>query len=57
MDVVQCAAPSAIMPFTSPRPALPLTDLQYKNVRPDYLNAIWSIVNWSDVAARVAAAK
>ena len=27
--------------------------LQYKNVRPDYLKAIWKIVNWKDVAARL----
>ena len=26
--------------------------LQYKNVRPDYVKAIWNIVNWDDVAAR-----
>ena len=31
--------------------------LQYKNVRPDYVNAIWNIVNWKDVAANLAAAK
>ena len=28
--------------------------LQYKNVRPDYLNAIWDIVNWSNVEERLA---
>lgn len=26
--------------------------LQYKNVRPDYLKAIWQVVNWSNVAER-----
>ncbi|KAK4476112.1 hypothetical protein MN116_000679 [Schistosoma mekongi] len=26
--------------------------LQYKNARPDYVKAIWDIVNWSDVAKR-----
>jgi Fe-Mn family superoxide dismutase len=31
--------------------------LQYKNVRPDYLKAIWSVVNWKDVAERYAEAK
>ncbi|KAF8071255.1 Sod2 [Scenedesmus sp. PABB004] len=31
--------------------------LQYKNVRPDYLKAIWRVVNWDNVAARYAAAK
>ena len=31
--------------------------LQYKNVRPDYVGKLWSLVNWEDVAARFAAAK
>lgn len=31
--------------------------LQYKNVRPDYLKAIWEVVNWGNVAERFAAAK
>jgi Fe-Mn family superoxide dismutase len=30
--------------------------LQYKNVKADFFNALWSIVNWDDVAARYAAA-
>lgn len=31
--------------------------LQYKNVRADYVKAIWGIVNWKNVAERYAAAK
>eukprot|EP01032_Pedospumella_encystans_P008402 gene8402-9980_t len=31
--------------------------LQYKNVRPDYLKSIWKIINWKDVAERLAIAK
>lgn len=31
--------------------------LQYKNVRPDYVNNIWKIVNWADVAERLSVAK
>jgi superoxide dismutase, Fe-Mn family len=31
--------------------------LQYKNVRPDYVKAIWKITNWKDVEARYNAAK
>ena len=31
--------------------------LQYKNVRPEYLKQIWSIVNWKDVESRYLAAK
>jgi len=30
--------------------------LQYKNVRPDFIKAMWEVVNWSDVQARFAAA-
>lgn len=31
--------------------------LQYKNVRPDYVKAIWKIVNWKDIAHRYEKAK
>lgn len=31
--------------------------LQYRNVRPDYLKAIWSVVNWANVAERYATVK
>jgi hypothetical protein len=41
---------------TSPRALLP-ADLQYKNVRPDYLNAIWNVFNWADAAKRLEQAK
>jgi len=27
--------------------------LQYKNVRPDYVKAIWNVVNWNDVSKRL----
>ena len=30
--------------------------LDYLNVRADYIKAIWNIANWSNVAARFAAA-
>jgi len=26
--------------------------LQYKNVRPDYVNAIWKVANWKDISQR-----
>ena len=31
--------------------------LQYKNVKGDYVNAWWNVVNWSDVAERFAKAQ
>jgi Fe-Mn family superoxide dismutase len=31
--------------------------LQYKNVRPDYVSAIWNLFAWDDVAQRFAAAR
>lgn len=31
--------------------------LQYKNVRPDYVNAIWKVANWNDIEKRFLAAK
>ncbi|ORY90439.1 Manganese/iron superoxide dismutase [Syncephalastrum racemosum] len=31
--------------------------LQYKNVRPDYLKAIWEVINWKTVAERFAKAQ
>ncbi|MFB6393676.1 superoxide dismutase [Polymorphospora lycopeni] len=30
--------------------------LQYRNVRPDFVKAMWEVVNWPDVSARYAAA-
>ena len=26
--------------------------LQYKNVRPDYVKAIWNVANWKDISER-----
>src|SRR5699024_8489100 len=31
--------------------------LDYQNVKPDYVKAIWNIVNWADVQARFEAAR
>lgn len=31
--------------------------LKYQNKRPDYLSAIWNVINWDNVAKRYAAAK
>lgn len=31
--------------------------LQYKNVKPDYVNKLWDLINWNDVTARLSAAR
>nr|AXZ78382.1 SOD [Scophthalmus maximus] len=31
--------------------------LQYKNVRPDYVKAIWNVINWENVTERLQSAK
>ncbi|MCO5310484.1 MAG: superoxide dismutase [Austwickia sp.] len=31
--------------------------LQYKNVKPDYIAKLWDLINWTDVSARLTAAK
>ncbi|WP_432927774.1 superoxide dismutase [Microbispora sp. CA-135349] len=31
--------------------------LQYRNVRPDYVEKLWSLINWNDVIARFEAAR
>ena len=31
--------------------------LQYKNVKADYVSAWWNVVNWDDVAARLASVR
>jgi Fe-Mn family superoxide dismutase len=31
--------------------------LQYKNVRPDYVDRLWDLVNWADVTKRFDAAR
>ncbi len=31
--------------------------LQYRNVRPDFVKAMWQVVNWSDVSRRLADAR
>jgi Fe-Mn family superoxide dismutase len=31
--------------------------LQYRNLKADYINALWNVVNWTDVSARFEAAR
>jgi Fe-Mn family superoxide dismutase len=31
--------------------------VDYRNVRPDYVNAVWDVVNWDSVESRFNAAK
>lgn len=63
LAVAACANQDPLQPTTGLVPLLGIDVwehayyLQYKNVRPDYLKAIWKVVNWQDVAARLDAAK
>jgi len=34
-----------------------LPDLPYRNVKPDYVEAWWNVVNWADVARQFAKAR
>jgi Fe-Mn family superoxide dismutase len=43
-------------PHQTPTPQEHAYYLQYKNVRPDYVKAVWKLINWKDAEARFAAA-
>jgi len=64
LQIVSCANQDPLS--THSTPLIPLLGidvwehayyLQYKNARPDYLKAIWKIVNWKNVNERLEAAK
>ena len=60
LQIATCANQDPLEATTGLKPLLGLDVwehayyLQYKNVRPDYLKAIWRIINWNDVATRFA---
>jgi Fe-Mn family superoxide dismutase len=63
LEIAACANQDPLLAVTGLTPLLGLDVwehayyLQYRNVRADYLTAVWHIINWSDVGARLAAAK
>lgn len=53
-----CDCPAHLaLPLLTPTHPTQCSYLQYKNMRPDYLKAIWQVVNWKNVSERLAAAR
>lgn len=63
LQVVQCANQDPLEATTGLVPLFGIDVwehayyLQYKNLRPNYVDAIWDIVNWKDVSDRLQKAK
>nr|QBH73418.1 manganese-iron superoxide dismutase [Nicoletia phytophila] len=63
LEITTCANQDPLQPTTGLVPLFGIDVwehayyLQYKNVRPDYVKAIYNVANWKDVAARYAKAK
>ncbi|XP_063404002.1 superoxide dismutase [Mn], mitochondrial-like [Mytilus trossulus] len=63
LRIAACANQDPLLPTTGLIPLFGIDVwehayyLQYKNVRPDYVSAIWNIVNWENVASRLQEAK
>jgi len=63
LQIATCANQDPLEPTTSLVPLFGIDVwehayyLQYKNVRPDYVKAIWNVANWKDISERFAAAK
>jgi len=63
LSVATCANQDPLQPTTGLVPLFGIDVwehayyLQYKNVRPDYVNAIFNVANWTDVSNRFAAAR
>jgi Fe-Mn family superoxide dismutase len=58
LEIATCANQDPLEPTTGLVPLLGFDVwehayyLQYKNVRPDYVKAIWNVVNWTNVTER-----
>ncbi|XP_071954808.1 superoxide dismutase [Mn], mitochondrial-like isoform X2 [Antedon mediterranea] len=58
LTIATCPNQDPLLPTTGLTPLLGIDVwehayyLQYKNVRPDYVKAIWNIINWQDVSER-----
>jgi len=63
LKVITCANQDPLEPTTGLVPLLGIDVwehayyLQYKNVRADYVKQLWNVVNWANVAERLANAK
>ncbi len=63
MEVATCANQDPLQATTGLVPLLGIDVwehayyVDYRNVRPDYVKAVWDIVNWDVVAERLAAVK
>lgn len=63
MEVATCANQDPLQATTGLVPLLGIDVwehayyVDYRNVRPDYVKAIWDIINWDVVADRLAAVK
>ncbi|XP_075259277.1 superoxide dismutase [Mn], mitochondrial-like [Convolutriloba macropyga] len=62
LEIATCANQDPLLATTGLHPLLGIDVwehayyLQYKNVRPDYVNALFNIVNWKDAEGRLAEA-
>ena len=63
LDIATCPNQDPLEATTGLKPLLGIDVwehayyVDYRNVRPNYVNAIWDIVNWDVVEERLAAAK
>lgn len=63
MEVATCANQDPLQATTGLVPLLGIDVwehayyVDYRNVRPDYVKAVWDIINWDVVAERLAAVK
>jgi Fe-Mn family superoxide dismutase len=63
MEVATCANQDPLQATTGLVPLLGIDVwehayyVDYRNVRPDYVKAVWDIVNWDVVAERLATVK
>ncbi|XP_035225361.1 superoxide dismutase [Mn], mitochondrial-like [Stegodyphus dumicola] len=63
LQIATCANQDPLQPTTGLVPLFGIDVwehayyLQYKNVRPDYVKAIWKVANWKDISERFSKAK